>query len=228
MDQLITINKAAEFLKNPPSVSPQPDFAKVQELWKHIIKALKQLDCPHSLVHGWTSLLMVMDPALYILLKPNLFVLPVSPGGTAIYPQFAALAQMKMIDKIFARNKNYYLLFMNINRACFLILDKTVLGQYKVSNTPNLTGWNVSMSIRGILDQLMTNYGIPGAMVLFNIDTLFQSPFPPPEAPEMVFLLHRTMPRDPNHQAGPIFTNAHHQRHRSSPNTVRHVPHQRI
>ncbi len=62
-----------------------------------------------------------MDPALYILLEPNAFVLPTSPGATAIYPQFAAPAQMKMIDNVFARNKNYYLFYMNINRACFRI-----------------------------------------------------------------------------------------------------------
>jgi hypothetical protein len=117
MDQLITIEEAVEFLKNPPSVSPRPDFAKVRTLRKHIIKALKQLECPQSLAHGWTGL--VMDPALYILLEPNAFVLPASPGATAIYPQFAAPAQMNMIDNVFARNKNYYLSYMNINRACF-------------------------------------------------------------------------------------------------------------
>ena len=108
------------------------------------------IHCPQSLAHGWTGL--VMNPALYILLEPNAFALPVSPGGTAIYPQFAALAQMKMIDNIFARNKNYYLSYMNINRACFCLLDETIPDQYKVSNTPNLTGWTVSMSIRTILD----------------------------------------------------------------------------
>ena len=158
---------------------------KVQALQKHIIKALKQLDCPQSLGHRWTGL--VMDPALYNLLEPNAFVLPVLPGGTAIYPQFAAPAQMKMIDNVFARNKNYLLLFMNINHACFCMLNKTVPDQYKVLNTPNLTGLNVSMSIRGILDQLMANYGMPNAMVPFNNDMLFQSPSPPPEAPEMLF-----------------------------------------
>jgi hypothetical protein len=105
MDHLITIEEAAEFLKDPPSVSPRPDFAKVRALRKHVIKALKQLDCPQSLAHGWSGL--VMDPALYILLEPNEFVLPVSPGATAIYPQFAAPAQMKMIDNVFAMNKNY-------------------------------------------------------------------------------------------------------------------------
>ena len=119
-----------------------------------------------------------MDPALYNLLEPNAFVLPVLPGGTAIYPQFAAPAQMKMINNVFARNKNYYSSFMNINRACFRMLDKTVPDQYKVSNTPNLTGWNVSMSIRGILDQIMANCSMPNAMVLFNNETLFRSPCP--------------------------------------------------
>jgi hypothetical protein len=184
MDQLITIEEVAEFLKNPPSVSPRP-VAKVWALCKHIIKALKQLECPQSQVHGWSGL--IMDLALYILLKANAFVIPVSPGPTAIYPQYAAPAQMKMIDNIYARNKNYYLSLMNINQACFCMLDETVLDWYKVLNNPNLTGWNASMSIRVILGQLMANYGMPDAMVLFNNDTLFRSPFPPTEAPKMLF-----------------------------------------
>jgi hypothetical protein len=43
------------------------------------------------------------------------------------------------------------------------------------------------MSLWGILDQLMANYGMPDVMVLFNNDTLFRSPFPPTEAPKMLF-----------------------------------------
>jgi hypothetical protein len=62
MDQLITIEEVAEFLKYPPSVLPRPGFAKVPALQKHIIKALKQLKCPQSHIHGWYGL--VMDPAL--------------------------------------------------------------------------------------------------------------------------------------------------------------------
>jgi hypothetical protein len=162
MDQLITIEEVAEFLKNPPSVSPRLDVVKVWALRKHIIKALKQLECPQSQVHGWSGL--VMDLALYILLEPNAFVIPISPGPTAIYPEFVTPAQMKMINNVFGRNKNYY-------------LSKTVPDWYKVLNNPNLTGWNVSMA----------NYCMPDAMVLFNNDTLFQSPFPPTEAPEMLF-----------------------------------------
>ena len=44
MDQLITINEVAEFLKNPPSIAPRLDFVKVCALPKRIIKALKQLE----------------------------------------------------------------------------------------------------------------------------------------------------------------------------------------
>ena len=65
--------------------------------------------------------------------------------------------------------------------------EKMVPDRYKVSNTPNLTGWNVSMSIQGILDQLMANYSMPNALVLFNNDTLFRSPLLPTEAPKMLF-----------------------------------------
>jgi hypothetical protein len=134
MGQLNTIKEMLEFLKKNPSVSPRPDFAKVRALRKHIIKALKQLECPQSQVHGWSGL--IMDPALYILLEANAFVISLSPGPTTIYPQFATPAQMKMIDNVYARNKNYYLSLMNINQACFCMLDKTIPDWYKVSKNP--------------------------------------------------------------------------------------------
>ncbi len=120
-----------------------------------------------------------MDPTLYMLLKPNAFVLPISPGTNPIYPQFAAPAIIKMFNNVFKQNTNYYLSLMNINRACFCMLNNLVSNRYKVSNNPNLTGWNALMSIHDIFNQLMVNYGIPEAIVLFNNDTLFCSPFPP-------------------------------------------------
>jgi hypothetical protein len=84
------------------------------------------------------------------------------------------------------------------------MLNKSIPDQYKVLNTPNLTSWNVLMSIWVIFDQLMANYGMPGAMVLFNNDTLFQSPFPCTEAPKMfVFIAQsnakRSKPLDRTH-----------------------------
>jgi hypothetical protein len=107
----------AEFLKNPPSVLPQPDFAKVCALQKHIIKALKQLKCSQSHIHGWSGL--IMDPALYQLLKPIAFVKPVSLGDTPVYPMFAPPVAIKSIDNVFKRSRKYYLLYMNINHGAF-------------------------------------------------------------------------------------------------------------
>ena len=52
MDSLITYDEAAEFLKNPPSLSPRPDFSKMRALRKHMVTALKQLVCPQIQIHG--------------------------------------------------------------------------------------------------------------------------------------------------------------------------------
>ena len=81
-----------------------------------------------------------MDPALYLLLEPNVFVIPVSPGNTPTYPAFASQAIIKNIDNVFDHDCNYFLLYVNINQACFTMLDDTVSDRYKVSNTPK-THW---------------------------------------------------------------------------------------
>jgi hypothetical protein len=53
------------------------------------------------------------------------------------------------------------------------MLDETVPNRYKVSNNLNLAGWNSSMSICSIINQLRQNYSMPNRMVLFNNDMLF-------------------------------------------------------
>jgi hypothetical protein len=171
MDSLITYEEAAEFLKNPPTMLPRPDFAKLQALWKHMTQALKQLVFPQSQIHGWTRL--VMDPGLYALIEPVPFSVPVNPGATLVYQNFAPPAMVKMVDYAFERNKNYFLSYSNINRACFCMLDDSIPIQVKVLNIPTLTGWNASMSIQEILTQLETSYGKPTPMALHNNDLLF-------------------------------------------------------
>jgi hypothetical protein len=185
MDSLITYKEAAEFLKNPPTMLPWPDFSKLRALRKHMTQALKQLVCPKSQIHGWTGL--VMDPGLYALIKPVPFAVPVNPRATMVYQNFSPPAVMKMVDYAFERNKNYFLSYMNINRACFCMLDDSVPIQFKVSNIPTLTGWNASMSIQEILTQLETAYGKPTPMALHNNDLLFRSPMATNDAPEMLF-----------------------------------------
>jgi hypothetical protein len=67
------------------------------------------------------------------------------------------------------------------------MLDDSISNQFKVSNTPNLTGWNSTMTVIVILEQLEASYGKPDTMTLFGYDTLFRSPFPAHEAPELLF-----------------------------------------
>jgi hypothetical protein len=128
-----------------------------------------------------------MDPGLYALIEPVLFAVPVNPGATPVYQNFSPLAVMKMVDYAFERNTNYLLSYMNINRACFRMLDDSVPIQFKVSNVPTLTEWIASMSIQETLTQLETAYGKPTPMALHNINLLFRSPMATNDAPELLF-----------------------------------------
>ncbi len=185
MDSLITYEEAAKFKKNPPTMLPWPEFSKLQTLRKHMTQALKQLVCPQSQIYGWTEL--VMDPGLYALIKPVPFVVPVNPGATPVYQNFSPPAVMKMVDYAFERNKNYFLSYMIINRACFCMLDDFIPIQFKVSNVPTSTGLKASMSIQEILNQLETAYGKPTPVAPHNNDLLFRSPMATNDAPKLLF-----------------------------------------
>ncbi len=72
-------------------------------------------------------------------------------------------------------------------RACFCMLDANESAQFKVSNNPTLTEWNLAMSIIDILGQLQVSYGKPNMMMLYTNDTLFRSPMTAGNLPEMLF-----------------------------------------
>jgi hypothetical protein len=99
MDAIINYNEAAGFLKNPPSLEPHPDFANICAHQKHVIKALSQLFCQQSTIHGLLSL--AINPATYLLLEGTAFVIPMDPGATVVYLQWAAPTTIKMIDATF-------------------------------------------------------------------------------------------------------------------------------
>jgi hypothetical protein len=109
----------------------------------------------------------VIDPATYLLLEGNVIVIPNNPGATAIYPQRAAPTQVKMIDTTFPCNKNYFLSYKIIARAYFCIFDADIAAQFKVSNTPTLTGWNLTMFINKILDKHTINMSSLGHIARF-------------------------------------------------------------
>ena len=98
MDSLITYDEAVGFLKNPPSLSPQPDFSKLCALRKHMVKAIKQLMCPQIQIHGWSG--MVLSPIVYALLKPTPFAVPGNPGPTAAYTRFATPMMIKQAGAV--------------------------------------------------------------------------------------------------------------------------------
>ena len=171
--------EATGFLKNLPSLAPHPDFEKLHALHKHFITGLTPLVCPQNLIHGWAGI--VMDPVMYTLLEPTMpFAAVTVPGDFTVYQNFATNAAIRMTNKIFACNKNYYLSFININRACFHTLNNNIGDQLKVSNLANITGWNSSMSIRMIFEQLEQLYGKPNAMALFPMTPSFAAPSQPP------------------------------------------------
>ena len=185
MYHTITFDEVAGFLKNPPMLLPCPDFVKIRALRKHMVRALKQLTCPQSVIHRWLGL--ILAPIVYALLKPNPFQDSIDPGPVAVYIQFATQSMTKMADTIFTREQNEWNSYRNIQQAYFRMLDELVFDQFKVSSVLTLTGWNASMSITDMLDQLETTYGKPDAMTLFANDTLFRSVFSPNDAPKALF-----------------------------------------
>jgi hypothetical protein len=100
--------------------------------------ALSSIFCPQSAIHGWSGL--AIDPTTYLLLESTPFVVPVDPGAVANNPQWAAPTTIKMIDGTFLHDKNYFSSYKNIARACFCMFDVNIATQFKVSNTPLLTG----------------------------------------------------------------------------------------
>jgi hypothetical protein len=93
---------------------------------------------------------------------------------------------MKMIAAIKC-DKKLYLLYTSINWACLSMLDEFVPNQFKVLNMLSLTGWNSTMSIQDILNQLEDLYGKPMSGALFANNTLLKSPFGAIRAPKLFY-----------------------------------------
>jgi hypothetical protein len=115
-----------------------------------------------------------MEPNMYALLEAVPSAIPINPGNMPIYMQFATPLHMKMADAIFLGNKNYYLSYKNINRKWFKMLDEKVQPQYyKVLNVTTMMGWNATMSIRLILEQMEGSYSKPDMMTIHYNNLLF-------------------------------------------------------
>jgi hypothetical protein len=105
--------------------------------------AIAKLECPQSLVYGWTG--VAMDPVMYGLIELNPFVLPVDTGTTPTYAAgFQNPQQIKMMEQMWDNDRKYFMSYSNIHRACFQLLDELVRPEYKVSNFAGLTGYDVN------------------------------------------------------------------------------------
>ncbi len=113
-----------------------------------------------------------MAKELCALLTPSVFQLPNNPGNTRVYAHPTLASQLvdntplmqteqATIDMCFAREKHYFMLMQNIERACFTALDASVKNTFKVSNNLAIQGWHAGMQVIDILDQLSTIYGQP-------------------------------------------------------------------
>ncbi len=175
MDTLITFPEVEGFLKDPPSTAPRPDFIRLCALHWHTIEALKQLSCPQSAIHGWAGL--VMHPTMYALIKMTPFSVRCNLGDVCTLPSFAAPAAIKIAARLFERDKMYFTSYKNIFCACFKLLNNNISNKFKLSTNPQVQGWNSTMSIQDILNQLELSYGLPSGHELLQKDTLFRWPF---------------------------------------------------
>jgi hypothetical protein len=185
MDDIIPYDDIMEMLKSPPTLAPRPNFFRLRLFRRHIIDQVKQIPHPTYPQHGWMG--MVLQPTIFALINIVPFVPPANPGMIAVYPQFALLPATKMIDNQFKIDKNMYKTYTNIHRAIYKLLTDNVLQQYQSSATPGLTGWDPSMSIIDIFNQLDGTFGKPDAQAVLANDTLYRTPLRSNETPESLF-----------------------------------------
>ncbi len=67
------------------------------------------------------------------------------------------------------------------------MLNDNIANEFKLSTNPQLQGWNLTMSIQDILNQLELSYRCPSSLVLLQNNALFRSPFCVTKAPEHLF-----------------------------------------
>jgi hypothetical protein len=98
-------------------------------------------------------------------------------------------ASQATIDSRFNRAHNYWLSYLNIQQSVYNLLDDNIDDAFKVSNNPALAGWNPTMEVQEIFDQITSTYGRPTPVALLQNDTLFRHVYSPQpqDAPEVLF-----------------------------------------
>jgi len=133
------------------------------------------------------------------LIDQNTFHFNITPTTTTpVYPNKVnpegvnvpySREQKSTIDAKFVLKKNYYETWTNIYRACYDTLDKHVNDAYKVAlpSIPPTTGWNVTMSICNIFQQMVSMYGKPTPDAMRQNNVNFLAAYNPQDPPEILF-----------------------------------------
>ncbi len=145
----------------------------------------------------------MLTPSMYSLIDPKpfdlkLLNLPTTTGvpqfppiytanGTTVNPYTGK--QTLCITATFTCQKNYYDTACNIYRAVYNTLDTHSDDAFKVSppTTPPTIGWNASMLLNDIFDQMMKTYGHPTLNTMHQNMKTFLSPYNPQDLPEILF-----------------------------------------
>jgi hypothetical protein len=108
-------------------------------------------------------------------------------GTTAVVPY--TRKQMLCITATFIHQKNNYKTACNIYRAVYDTLDAHIDNAFKVAppTTPPTIGWNASMLLNDIFDQIMKTYGRPMPNAMHQNIMTFLSPYNPQNLPEILF-----------------------------------------
>jgi hypothetical protein len=136
---------------------------------------------------------------MYALIDQNIFHLNIAPTtSTPAYPNKFnpdgvsvpySREEKSTIDAKFVLRKNYYETWTNIYRACYDTLDEHVNDAYKVAppTIPPTTGWNTTMYIRDIFDQMASMYGKPTPVAMRQNNVNFLAAYNPQDPPEILF-----------------------------------------
>jgi hypothetical protein len=201
MDTIISYETVKALVANPPSLGDCPNFFNLRALQNNFARTLKQIICPQSPVNGWAG--FVLTPAMYALINPKRFDLkllnlPMTTGVPKFLPIYAAdgttvipymCKQTLCITAAFTRQKNYYNTACNVYHAVYDTLDTHVDNAFKVAPPTNLPtiGWNASMLLNDIFDQLMKTYGRPMPDAMQQNMMTFLAPYNPQDPPEILF-----------------------------------------
>lgn len=198
IDSIIDYNTVVALLGTPPSLDPRPNFVNLHELRMHVARVLKKLPCPQSAVNGWSG--AVMSPPMYALIDGTPFNFNIAPATDVPYfpPIYEAdgitlipykREQTLSITANFKRAKNYNDTWTNIFRAVYDTHDAHVHDAFKVAPTTvsATVGWNSTMSLNNIFDQLMTPYGKPTPDAMRQNNLNFLAPYNPQDPPEILF-----------------------------------------